>query len=63
MPKTKGLYLAVDKLRHHVDAIYDVTIAYSDSFDPETGQRIAAPGMTGFTLFLTHQFQKKLVSH
>ncbi|XP_060602438.1 1-acyl-sn-glycerol-3-phosphate acyltransferase epsilon-like [Ruditapes philippinarum] len=37
-----------EKLKHHVDAIYDVTIGYSDSIDPETGCRIAAPGMTEF---------------
>jgi hypothetical protein len=47
VPKVKGLQLAVEKLKHHVDAIYDVTIGYSDSIDPETGCRIAAPGMTG----------------
>ncbi|XP_045158698.2 1-acyl-sn-glycerol-3-phosphate acyltransferase epsilon-like [Mercenaria mercenaria] len=48
VPKVKGLQLAVDKLQHHVDAIYDVTIAYGDSVQPETGCRIAAPGMIEF---------------
>lgn len=47
MPKVKGLHLAVEQLQGHVDAVYDLTIAYSNSVDRETGARIPAPGMIG----------------
>lgn len=53
-PKVKGLQLAVEHLQQHVDAVYDVTVAYNDSVDPETGDRIPAPGMIG-RLFLIDQ--------
>lgn len=54
MPKVKGLQLAVKQLRGHVDAIYDLTIAYSGSRDKATGARVPAPGMIGVIFSVTY---------
>lgn len=47
MPKVKGLQLAVQQLQGHVDAVYDLTIAYTNTIDKETGARVTAHGMPG----------------
>ena len=46
-PKLKGFELALKQLQGHAEAVYDVTIAYSNTTDPSTGERIPAPGMPG----------------
>ena len=46
-PRTKAMSLCCDRLRSRTDAIYDVTIAYSDTSDPTTKQRLPAPGLLG----------------
>ena len=46
-PKMKAFQLGVKQLQGHLDAVYDVTIAYSNTRDSKTGERILAPGMPG----------------
>jgi len=46
-PRSKAMFLCCDRLRNRTDAIYDVTIAYGDTLDPSTKQRIPAPGLVG----------------
>ena len=46
-PKMKAFQLALTQLQGHADAVYDVTIAYSNTRDPVTGERTPAPGMLG----------------
>jgi len=59
-PKVKGLQLAVEQLQGHVNAVYDLTIAYSNSIDKETGARTAAQGMTGKSKLSTCDINKGL---
>ncbi len=46
-PRYKATQLCVDRLRERTDAFYDITVAYSDTKDPQTGERIEAPGLPG----------------
>ncbi|XP_074640968.1 1-acyl-sn-glycerol-3-phosphate acyltransferase epsilon-like [Tubulanus polymorphus] len=43
-PRVKATHMGVNMLKGHIDALYDLTIAYSDSTD-STGKRITAPSM------------------
>lgn len=45
-PRVKALQISLQELVGHVIAVYDVTIAYSNTKDP-SGTRIASPGMPG----------------
>lgn len=49
-PKMKAFQLALTQLQGHADAVYDVTIAYSNTTDPVTGERTPAPGMLDFLI-------------
>ncbi len=49
-PRYKATQLCVDRLREKTDAFYDITVAYSDTKDPQTGERIEAPGLPGMTI-------------
>lgn len=49
MPRHKALQLSVERLREVADAIYDVTVAYSDT---RTNPRTEAPGLTGKILII-----------
>lgn len=46
-PRVTGMHLALDALRDRLDAVYDVTIAYSQSRG-FTGGRVQAPSMFDF---------------
>ncbi len=48
-PRYKATQLCVDRLRERTDAFYDITVAYSDTKDVQTGERIEAPGLPGIT--------------
>ncbi|XP_021375347.1 1-acyl-sn-glycerol-3-phosphate acyltransferase epsilon-like [Mizuhopecten yessoensis] len=48
-PRTKALHACIEQLAGHVDVVYDITIAYSNTKD-SSGQRIPAPPMTDFLL-------------
>ncbi|CAI9739852.1 1-acyl-sn-glycerol-3-phosphate acyltransferase epsilon-like [Octopus vulgaris] len=47
-PRMRGFKTGIDHLRDHVDAVYDITIGYSNTVDPNTGLRQRAPGMQNF---------------
>ena len=47
MPKSKGLQMSINQLQDHVTAVYDVTVAYSNTRDTTTGDRLTSPGMLG----------------
>ncbi|GAB1611054.1 1-acyl-sn-glycerol-3-phosphate acyltransferase epsilon-like [Argonauta hians] len=47
-PRMRGIKTGIDHLREHLHAVYDVTIAYSNTVDPKTGHRLQAPGMPNF---------------
>ncbi|KAL5017407.1 hypothetical protein ScPMuIL_006996 [Solemya velum] len=48
-PRVKALQISLQELVGHVTAVYDVTIAYSNTKDP-SGTRIASPGMPDFLM-------------
>ncbi|KAL3868741.1 hypothetical protein ACJMK2_041510 [Sinanodonta woodiana] len=48
IPRLKALQLSLQEIGDYVDAVYDVTIAYSNTQDVETGTRTSAPGMPEF---------------
>ena len=54
VPRSRGTYLALKELRTHLDAVYDVTIAYESSrilsSDGSGYKRVSAPGMVEFVL-------------
>jgi lysophosphatidiate acyltransferase len=45
IPRIRGTYLALNSLKNKINAIYDVTIAYSN-FDKDTNQNTKAPSLT-----------------
>ena len=47
IPRLKALQLCVEELREACSAVYDVTIAYSNTTDEVTGKRVEAPGLPG----------------
>ena len=47
-PRYRGSFLALEKLRCNLDAIYDVTVVYSGSIN-EKKERISAPQLVGMT--------------
>ncbi|KAI0224239.1 1-acyl-sn-glycerol-3-phosphate acyltransferase epsilon [Lamellibrachia satsuma] len=47
-PRLRGLQLTLRKLRANTDAIYDVTVAFSNTKDLKTNQRLVAPGLIAF---------------
>ncbi|XP_052832350.1 1-acyl-sn-glycerol-3-phosphate acyltransferase epsilon isoform X2 [Octopus bimaculoides] len=47
-PRMRGFKTGIDHLRDHVDAVYDITIGYGNTIDPNTGLRQRAPGMQNF---------------
>jgi len=48
-PRYRGSFLALEKLRCNLDAIYDVTVVYSGSIN-EKKERISAPQLVDFLL-------------
>lgn len=46
-PRMRGFKISLEHLWDHIDAVYDVTIAYSHTVDPDTGKRMKSPGMPG----------------
>lgn len=47
-PRLRGLQLTLRKLRANTDAVYDVTVAFSNTKDFTTKQRLVAPGLVAF---------------
>lgn len=45
-PRVKATHVAFDSMKHYLDAIYDVTVAFEGTVD-DKGQRKAAPSMVG----------------
>lgn len=65
-PRVKGLHLAVQQLQHHVDAIYDVTIAYTETVDSGDSRRLQAPGLVEFLMLKNpeiHVYFEKIPIH
>ncbi|VDO94629.1 unnamed protein product [Soboliphyme baturini] len=48
MPRVRGFKLAVDHLRRHVDAVYDVTVIYESSMPGSKRVRRVSPNMCDF---------------
>lgn len=46
-PRITALKSSLRELKDHVTAVYDVTIAYSNTYDTETRKRTLAYGMPG----------------
>ncbi|CAH2248628.1 1-acyl-sn-glycerol-3-phosphate acyltransferase epsilon [Pelobates cultripes] len=46
-PRVKATHVAIDAMQNHLDAVYDVTVAYEGTTNQE-GQRKEAPSMTEF---------------
>ncbi|GAB6029855.1 1-acyl-sn-glycerol-3-phosphate acyltransferase epsilon [Chamberlinius hualienensis] len=44
-PRPKGITMILDEMRNHLDAVYDITMAYEGSIDPHTGLKKSAPNM------------------
>lgn len=45
-PRMKASHIAIDTMKDHLDAVYDVTVAYEGTVDA-SGQRKPAPSMPG----------------
>lgn len=46
-PRMKASHIAIDTMKDHLDAVYDITVAYEGTVSPG-GQRLAAPSMPEF---------------
>lgn len=49
-PRTQAFKCSLQQLAGHVTAVYDVTIAYSNTFNSESGERTPAYGMPDFLM-------------
>jgi len=49
-PKTKALQVSVEQLRETLDSLYDITLAYSNTFDRKNMKRKPAPTMPDFLM-------------
>ncbi|KAK7100023.1 1-acyl-sn-glycerol-3-phosphate acyltransferase epsilon-like [Littorina saxatilis] len=47
-PRTKATQVCLHELADYASCVYDVTFAYNNTYNPETGQRTASPGMPDF---------------
>ncbi|XP_076320039.1 1-acyl-sn-glycerol-3-phosphate acyltransferase epsilon-like isoform X2 [Tachypleus tridentatus] len=47
-PKIRGLHVVLEQLRNSFDALYDVTVVYSNTKDKKNGKRKPAPSMFEF---------------
>lgn len=45
-PRMKASHIAIDTMRGHLDAVYDITVAYEGTLST-SGQRKPAPSMPG----------------
>lgn len=45
-PRMKAAHVAIESMRGHLDAVYDITVAYEGTMDA-SGQRRSAPSMPG----------------
>jgi len=46
-PRTGATIAAINALKDKFDAVYDVTVMYSNTYDNNRNIRLAAPSMTG----------------
>ncbi|XP_037076032.1 1-acyl-sn-glycerol-3-phosphate acyltransferase epsilon-like [Pollicipes pollicipes] len=47
-PKSKGTWLTLDKVRRHLDALYDVTVVYQGSYSHSQGKRARTVALIDF---------------
>ncbi|KAK7504076.1 hypothetical protein BaRGS_00004808 [Batillaria attramentaria] len=47
-PRAKATQVCAEELKDYVSCMYDITIAYNNTRDVETGRRTASPGMPDF---------------
>lgn len=45
-PRMKASHIAIESMKGHLDAVYDITVAYEGTLDA-SGQRKPAPSMPG----------------
>lgn len=45
-PRMKAAHVAIQSMKGHLDAVYDITVAYEGTVDA-SGQRRSAPSMPG----------------
>lgn len=45
-PRMKAAHVAIESMKGHLDAVYDITVAYEGTMDA-SGHRTAAPSMPG----------------
>lgn len=45
-PRMKASHIAIETMKGHLDAVYDITVAYEGTLDA-SGQRKPAPSMPG----------------
>lgn len=45
-PRMKAAHVAIESMKGHLDAVYDITVAYEGTMDA-SGQRRSAPSMPG----------------
>lgn len=45
-PRMKASHIAIETMKSHLDAVYDITVAYEGTLDA-SGQRRPAPSMPG----------------
>ncbi|PVD23299.1 hypothetical protein C0Q70_16565 [Pomacea canaliculata] len=47
-PRAKATQVCLQELRSYVTCVYDITFGYNKTWDPNTGNRLTAPGMPDF---------------
>lgn len=50
-PRMKASHVAIETMREHLDAVYDITVAYEGTLTAD-GQRHPAPTMPGVWLYV-----------
>lgn len=45
-PRMKAAHIAIESMKGHLDAVYDITVAYEGTMDA-SGRRRSAPSMPG----------------
>lgn len=54
-PRMKASHVAIETMKEHLDAVYDITVAYEGTLTAD-GQRHPAPTMPGLLLLLYFEF-------
>lgn len=55
-PRSGATVAAIKALKHKLDAVYDITVMYNQTYDIEQKIRLAAPSMSGKEIIYSEIF-------